>query len=104
MSAVWLVVIGLCVGTLAIKAAGPLAVGGRELPERARAVISLVAPALVAALVVYETFTPEDGVGVVVDARLVGLGAAALALWARLPMLAVVVVAATATALTRWLW
>lgn len=104
MSAVWLVVIGLCVGTLAIKAAGPLAVGGRELPERAREVISLVAPALVAALVVYETFTPEDGVGVVVDARLVGLGAAALALWARLPMLAVVVVAATATALTRWLW
>ena len=104
MSPVWLVVLGLCLGTVAIKAAGPLAVGGRKLPERARGVISLVAPALVAALVVYETFTPEDGVGVVVDARIVGLGAAVLALWARLPVLAVVVVAAAATALTRWLW
>jgi branched-subunit amino acid transport protein len=104
MTAPWVVVLGLLVGTVAIKAAGPLTVGGRELPERVLAVVSLVAPALVAALVVYETFSAEDGAGLVLDARVVGLGAAALAAWARLPMLAVIVLAAAATALTRLLW
>lgn len=103
MSTVWVVIIGLTVGTVAIKSAGPLAVGGRELPDRARDVIALVAPALVTALVVYETVNAPGGAGLVLDARLVGLGVAVLAVWARLPMIVVIVLAAASTALTRLL-
>ena len=100
MTATWLVVAALFVGTVAIKAAGPLAVGGRKPPERALRVIALVAPALLAGLVVYETFT-ADGQGVEIDARVIGLASAAVAAAIRLPMLAVVLVAALATAAAR---
>jgi len=64
------------------------------------AVTRLVAPAILAGLVVYETFT-KAGDGIAFDARLAGLGAAVAALLARAPLLAVVLVAALATALAR---
>jgi branched chain amino acid efflux pump len=94
---VWITIAVLAVSTLAIKAAGPLALGGRDLPERFTAVTRLVAPAMLSALVVYETFS-ADGGGLTVDARVAGLAAAAGALAVRLPVMAVVVVAAAATA------
>ena len=48
--AIW-ALIGLCaVVTAAIKAAGPVALGGRELPPWFNGVITLMAPALLAAL------------------------------------------------------
>jgi Branched-chain amino acid transport protein (AzlD) len=97
---IWLVVAALFVGTVAIKAAGPLALGGRRPPERALHVIALVAPALLAGLVVYETFT-ADGQGIEIDARVVGLAAASMAAAARLPLLVIVLIAALATALAR---
>ncbi len=100
MSAVCVTIVVLAVGTIAIKAAGPLAVGGRDLSPRARAVVALVAPALLAALVLYETVSAEHG-GLVLDERLTGVFAAAAALFLRLPMLAVIAVAAGASALTR---
>jgi uncharacterized membrane protein len=96
----WVTIGVLSACTVAIKAAGPLALGGRALPDRVNAVTRLVAPALLASLVVYETFS-AGGTGLTVDARVAGLGAAAAALALRLPMLAVVVVAAAATALAR---
>jgi branched-subunit amino acid transport protein len=61
---------------------------------------ALVAPALLAALVVYETLGAHGG-GITVDARAAGLGAAVLAIALRAPMLAVVLVAAAATAAVR---
>jgi branched-subunit amino acid transport protein len=100
MTAIWLTVAGLFAGTAAIRAAGPVALGGRQLPARASSVIGLLAPALLAALVVYETLQATGG-GVRLDARIAGLGVAALALWLRLPLVAVVVAAAAATALCR---
>ncbi len=102
MKAVWATIAVLAIGTIAIKAAGPLAVGGRDLSPRARAVVALVAPALLAALVLYETVSGEDG-GPVLDARLAGVFAAAAALFLRLPMLAVIAVAAAASATARML-
>jgi branched-subunit amino acid transport protein len=98
--AVWLTVAGLFAGTAAIRAAGPVALGGRQLPDRLASVVGLLAPALLAALVVYETLQAPGG-GVRLDARVVGLGAAALTLWLRLPLLVAVVAAAGATALCR---
>jgi hypothetical protein len=100
MSAVWTTVVVLCVTTASMKAIGPVSFGGRRLSGRTASVIALVAPALLASLVVYETFNTE-GRGIEVDARVVGLAAAGAALAMKRSMLVVVAVAAVATALTR---
>jgi uncharacterized membrane protein len=100
VTTVWIVVAVLCVGTAIMRVAGPVAFGGRSLSGRGAAVVGLVAPALLGALVVYETVS-TGAQGIELDARLVGLAAAALALVLRLPMIAVVLVAAVATALAR---
>jgi branched-subunit amino acid transport protein len=100
MSDAWVVIAALTAGTLAMRAIGPLTVGGRRPSERAIGVTRLVAPAILAGLVLYETLN-RDGAGIAFDARLAGLGAAVLAILARAPMLVVVLVAATATAAAR---
>lgn len=102
MTAAWITVAGLAVVTAAIKAFGPLAFGGRELPALVARVIPLLAPALLAALVVTETFSTDARPPVLqIDARAAGLAVAALALWRRLPLYVVVLGAAAATALVR---
>jgi hypothetical protein len=98
---VWITIAVLCVGTVAIKALGPATVGGREPSERTASVIRLVAPALLAALVTYETFNPAGGHGVTIDARVVGVGTAAVGLVLKLPLIVVVLAAAAATAAVR---
>jgi branched-subunit amino acid transport protein len=102
MSEVWLVVVVVGAATIALKAAGPVLVGGRELPGPAARLVALLAPALLAALVAVQVFAGEREL--VLDARATGLAAAALALLARAPILLVVVAAAAATALTRALF
>ena len=99
MSATWLVVVGVGAATVAIKSLGPVLLGGRPLPARVTGVVELVAPALLAALVVTQALA--SGRAIAPDARLVGLAAAGIALWRRAPVLLVIVVAAAATALTR---
>ncbi len=96
-AAAWITVGGLAVATAAIKAFGPLTFGGRELPTLLARVIPLLAPALLAALVVSET-VGGTGRSLVIDARLGGVSAAAIALWARAPLYVVVVAAAAVTA------
>jgi uncharacterized membrane protein len=98
----WIVVAVLCVGTASMRAAGPVAFGGRSLSGRGAAVVGLVAPAILGALVVYETVS-AGGEGVEFDARLLGLAAAGVALVLRLPLIVVVLIAAVATALARLL-
>lgn len=97
MSAVWITIAALALATVAIKAAGPVVFGGRELPAGPGRVIPLLAPALLAALVVTETFGDHAG-GLVLDARAAGLAAAGAALALRAPIVMVLVVAAAATA------
>jgi branched-subunit amino acid transport protein len=93
----WIVIALLTVGTVAIKAVGPIALGGRELPPRASAVVARLAPSLLAALVVVDTFGGTDRT-LAIDETTAGLVAAAAALLARLPMFVVVAVAAAVTA------
>jgi hypothetical protein len=100
MTTAWIVVGVLFVGTASMRAAGPVAFGGRSLSGRGAAVVGLVAPAILGALVVYETVS-AGGRGIELDARLLGLAAAALALVLRLPLIVVVLIAAVATALGR---
>lgn len=99
MSALWVAIVAVTLASAAIKAAGPMLVGGRELPPRANAVIALLAPALLAALVVTETFG-DDG-HLVLDERALGVGVAAVALALRAPVLLAVALAALVTALAR---
>ena len=95
MSEVWLLVILTGASAVLLKAAGPVLLGGRALPERLGGVVALLAPALLAALIATQTF--GDGKSLVIDERVAGLGAAAVALWLRAPVLAVVVIAAVVT-------
>jgi branched-subunit amino acid transport protein len=99
MSSVWLVVGTVGLGTVAIKAVGPVLLGGRPLPARATGLVELLAPALLGALVATQAL--GDGRALVVDERLIGLAVAGIALWRKAPMLVVIVAAAAATALAR---
>jgi len=99
MTDVWIVVAVVGLGTVAIKGAGPVLLGGRALPDRLTAVVDLLAPALLAALVAVQTF--GHGRALVIDERILGVAAAGIALWRKAPLLLVVVIAAVVTALAR---
>ena len=96
MSAATLTILALAVITFVIKAAGPVLLGGRDLPPRVMTVVALLAPALLAALVMVQTFSEEQEL--VLDPRALGIGASAVALALRAPMLVTVGVAALVTA------
>jgi branched-subunit amino acid transport protein len=99
-SATWATIGGLAVVTFAIKALGPLVFGGRSLPDLLARVVPLLAPGLLGALVLVETFG-GSGRSLTFDARAAGLAVAVVALWRRVPLLACVLLAAVATALVR---
>jgi hypothetical protein len=101
MSALWVAIMTVALANAAIKAAGPILAGGQVLPPRVNAVIVLLTPALLTALVVTETFG-EDG-QLALDERALGVGVAAVAVTLRAPVLLAVVLAALATALARLL-
>jgi branched-subunit amino acid transport protein len=96
---VWITIAALAVATALIKASGPLVFGGRTLPAPAQRVISLLAAALLAALVMTQTFA--DDRELVIDARAAGLVAATGALALRRSLVVTMVSAAVATALVR---
>lgn len=97
MSAAWTAVLVVGLATVALKAAGPVLAGGRELPQGSARVVNLLAPALLAALVATQAFASDESL--VIDERGAGLVVAGVAILLRAPLL-VVVVAAAATAAT----
>jgi len=99
MSDAWATVLLAGAITLAIKGAGPVALGGRALPARLAGVIELLAPALLTALVVVQIFGGDRRLEL--DERALGLAAAIVAVACRAPVLVVVIVAAVVTALAR---
>jgi branched-subunit amino acid transport protein len=101
MTSTWVVVVAVGVATIAIKALGPVLLGGRQLPERVTGVVELLAPALLSALVATQVLAV--GRSLVIDERLLGLGVAAVLLWRRAPVIVVIVAAAGVTALARGL-
>lgn len=96
MSAGWATVLAVGVGTVLLKAVGPVGVAGRRLPARAEVLLGLLAPAILAALVVTETFA--SGRALVADARLAGVGAGIVCVALRAPLWVVVLAGALATA------
>ena len=99
-STIWLTIAGCTLVTLAIKAFGPVVMGGRELPARVGGVIILMAPALLAALVVSSALADGDHLHIGADTAGVAAGAAVLVL-TRAGVLTSVLVAVAVTAALR---
>jgi branched-subunit amino acid transport protein len=99
MSPVWLSVLVVGAATIAFKATGPVLLGRRQLPVWLAGPVGFLAPAVLAALVVTQAVGGHREL--VVDARLAGLGAGAVAVALRAPLVAVIVVAAATAALVR---
>jgi len=95
----WLVIAVVGAVTMVFKAAGPVMVGRRDLPPRVASVVEVLAPAMLAALVVTQTVGGDREL--VLDERLAGVAAGAVAVWLRAPLIAVMVVAAATAALIR---
>jgi hypothetical protein len=99
VTAVWVAVAVIGAATIALKAAGTVVLAGRELPAQFDGIVALLAPTLLAALVVVQTLEGDDGIAV--DARVAGLAAAGVALLLRAPLLVVLAAAAGVAAAGR---
>jgi branched chain amino acid efflux pump len=99
MTTAWIVIVVVGVVSIAFKAAGPVFVGGRPLPHRVAAVVSLIGPVMLTALVVTQTVGGDQQL--VFDARIPGVAAAAIAVWRRAPVVVAMLVAAVVTGLVR---
>ena len=99
MTDVWIVVAVVGVVTVLFKAAGPVFLGRRALPPRIKSVVELLAPVMLAALVVTQTVGGDGELSL--DARIPGVAVAAVAVWRRVPLVGAMAVAAVVTALVR---
>ena len=93
------VIAGCAVTTFAIKAAGPVALGGRALPGWFTNVIILLAPALFAALVATQALA--DGRHLTVGPDTAGVAAGGLVAWRTGSVIGCVITAAVVTAVLR---
>ncbi|MHC3474274.1 AzlD domain-containing protein [Streptomyces sp. 7R007] len=92
----WIAVGATALGCYAVKLAGLLVPAGTLQRPLVRRLAALLPVALLAALTAQQTFA--DGRALVVDARVAGLAAAAVALVLRAPFLLVVAAAVVVTA------
>ena len=99
MTTLWMVIVAVALATATIKATGPVLIGGRRLPERATAVVSMLAPAMLAGLIITQMLGDEDRL--VLDERLLGAGVAVIALMLRAHVLVAVFLAAVTVAIAR---
>lgn len=99
MSSSWIVVAVVGVATIAFKASGPVLIGRRALPPRVQSIVELLAPVMLIALVVTQTFGGEEELAV--DERVAGVGAALVAILLRAHVIVAMAIAAGVTALLR---
>jgi branched-subunit amino acid transport protein len=95
----WLVIAAVGLATMLCKAAGPVLLGQRRLPPRLAGLVEVLAPAMLAALVVTQAVGGHREL--VFDERLAGIAAGAVAVALRAPLLVVMTVAAATAALVR---
>ena len=99
MSTAAVTIAGCAAVTAAIKAVGPIALGGRELPIWFTSVVILLSPALLAALVATQVFA--DGDRLALEADTAGVAAGGLVYWRTESIIACVFLAAAVTAALR---
>lgn len=95
----WIVIGVVGVATMVFKASGPVLLGRRELPPRVASVVEVLAPAMLAALVVTQTVGGDREL--VLDERLAGVLTGGVAVWLRAPLVVVMIVAGATAALIR---
>ena len=99
MTTIWTCVALAALASFAIKATGPAILGNRPLPPRARGVIALLAPALLAGLVISDILGPHWSSA---NAPLaLGVLTAAAVRTTRLPTPACIIAAVIVTAVAR---
>jgi len=97
----WLSALAVTVATSLMRASGPLALGDRQLPPNALKVTSLLAPVLLAGLVVVDLGGAKwDDLD---WTQVLGVGVAGVARMLKAPMLLAVVCGVATTALVRLL-
>jgi branched-subunit amino acid transport protein len=94
--AAWWTILGLAVATALVKAAGPVVFGGRTAHPAFLRVVAMMAPALLAALVVTSLFA--DGRHLGIGADTVGVAAGGLLLWRGRSLVLAVLLAVAVTA------
>ena len=92
----WTLVFVLAAGAFGFKVLGLVVIGDRTLPPVLDRCLALIPAALIAALVVKDTFS--IGQHLQLDARAAGVGAAVVAAWRRAPLIVVIVIGAAVTA------
>ncbi len=97
----WTFVFLLAGTAYAFKVLGLVLVGDRSLPPVLDRCLALIPAALIAAIVMLNTFA--NGQHLQVDARAAGVGAAVVAAWRKAPLIVVIVIGAAVTALVRQL-
>jgi uncharacterized membrane protein len=90
----WLGIVLLAAATLLFKALGPVTSAGRRIPAHLEVATGLLPTALIAGLLITQTFDGPWGV----DAKLVGVVAAVIAVALRAPFAVVVLVGAATAA------
>ncbi|MBU3689984.1 MAG: branched-chain amino acid transporter AzlD [Acidimicrobiales bacterium mtb01] len=95
----WTLVFVLAAGAYAFKVTGLVILGGRTLPPVFDRCLALIPAAVITALVMKDTFS--TGQDLALDARALGIAAAVIAAWRRLPLIVVIVVGAAVTAVVR---
>ena len=95
----WWFVLALAVTAYGFKVLGLVLVGDRQLPAVLDRCLALIPAALIAALVVKDTFS--IGQHLQLDARAAGVGAAVIAAWRKAPLIAVILIGAGVTAAIR---
>lgn len=93
---IWVLIVLVAVITAAIKAAGPIALGGRELPTWFSSIVTMMPAAVLAALVV--TSALADGDELFIGPDTAGVAAAGIIAWRGGSVITCVLVAAAVTA------
>jgi len=93
---IWVLIVLVAVITAAIKAAGPIALGGRELPAWFSSIVTVMPAAVLAALVV--TSALADGDELFIGPDTAGVAAAGIIAWRGGSVITCVLVAAAVTA------
>ncbi|MEO8264346.1 MAG: AzlD domain-containing protein [Ilumatobacteraceae bacterium] len=97
----WTLVFLLAGGSYFFKVLGLVVIGDRPLPPVLERCLALIPAALIPALIFKDTFS--IGQHLQLDARAAGVGAAVIAAWRRVPLILVIVIGATVTAIVRGL-
>jgi branched-subunit amino acid transport protein len=95
----WIVVAVVGLATVSFKAAGPVFLGRRPFPARMRAVVELLAPVMLTALVVTQTVGGDGELSL--DARIPGVVVGGVAVWRQAPIVVAMAIAALVTAAVR---